>query len=597
MAAVTDDATAGTHPLISVIITSFNYAHYISESIASVLSQDFQDLELIVIDNASTDATDEVVSGFAADPRLRYIKNETNIGLTANHNRALGLARGDYIVFVSADDRLLPGHLRRTFDYLQAHPRTDMVYTGVVFINGNSFPFGIRGMSGQLPVDYDGGRNEFVAQLAEGCYIAMPGMLVRRSLYDELGPFEDIRAADYEIGVRWAAAGKHFAYLRMPSVCIRLHKPQASGASYVADGGDLLDFLRILEKFIIPENAGLLQGFTRAIRRHIALRRNYYGQTLGGSVPDAVAARIDAISQRLDQVPHMRPSQELGGRPLISVVMRVETLPQLLNSLGSLAAQENAPPWEAIVVGEGGPDLGPLLQSRPNAEKIRYVRLDTPGPALARHTGVRLAAGRIITYLDPGNTFGPQHLARLAAAFDGGALVVRSNVRLLVSETRDGTPNTLVSETPVTGLFRATEDDDRDFVAATVPFDAIAHSAGTLERVGPIRLDLPTAEGWEYWLRLRQLGVVYNAESSVDVRVIRQRVLPHPSYLAIAQSLHQAYVAPPNSPLTARRAAHLRSVAEHLQRGQAAIGDTTRAIEVLATLLGIENGVATRTPT
>src|SRR5665213_3484436 len=171
-------------PLISVIITSYNYAHYLGESVSSVLMQDVPNLELIVVDNASTDTTDEVIARFSGDSRLRYYKNATNIGLAQNHNRGLELARGAFILFVSADDRLLPGHLRRCLDYLEAHPAIDMVYTGAIFIDANSRPFDVRHMGGQLPVDYDGGRNEFAAQLTEGCYVPWPSMLARRSLYD-----------------------------------------------------------------------------------------------------------------------------------------------------------------------------------------------------------------------------------------------------------------------------------------------------------------------------------------------------------------------------------------------------------------------------
>ena len=590
------DSGAPERPLVSVIVTSYNYAHYIGEAIASVLSQDFPQLELIVVDNASTDNTDEVVAGFAADPRLRYIKNETNIGLTPNHNRGLSFARGDYIVFCSADDGLLPGHLRRSYDYLQAHPDIDMVYGGVVFMDAQSRPFGVRNMSGQLPVDYDGGRNEFAAQLAEGCYVPWPSMLARRRLFDELGPLELLTAADYEITVRWAAAGKRFGYVRTPSVSIRLHGPQASGTSYVAEGGDLTDYLAILEKYVVPENAGRLQGFTNAIARHVAWRADFFRQSSGAPTPVAIAERVDAITRSLAEVPQLPLTADLQGAPLISVVLRVETIPQLLVSLESLAAQQNAPAWEAVVVGEAGNDLGPLLRSRPYGDRVRFVRLDERGHAgAARNAGIRLAAGRIITYLEAGNTFGPHHLAQLAALFEAGAQVVRSNVRLLLDETRDGTPNTLLRETPVAGLFRGLEDDERDFVAPAVPVDAIAHRAGTVEHTGSFRADIPACEVWEYWLRLRRFAPVFNAEASIDVRVIRQRILPDPVFLSIAQSLHHAYAAQPGSPLAARRAVYLQAIAERIQSGAAAIADDMKAVEVLATLLGIENAVMTAT--
>jgi glycosyltransferase involved in cell wall biosynthesis len=83
-----DSAPAqGERPLISVIITSYNYAHYLSESISSVLTQNVNDIELIVVDNASTDNTDEIVAAFSSDPRLHYYKNATNIGLTPRLHR------------------------------------------------------------------------------------------------------------------------------------------------------------------------------------------------------------------------------------------------------------------------------------------------------------------------------------------------------------------------------------------------------------------------------------------------------------------------------------------------------------------------------
>jgi glycosyltransferase involved in cell wall biosynthesis len=590
--------TAGERPLVSVIITSYNYARYIAESISSVLDQDFPSFEVIVVDNASSDETDDVVAGFLGDPRLRYVKNDANIGLTPNHNRGLRLARGDYIVFCSADDRLLPGHVRRTFDYLRAHPATDMVYGGVVFIDAESRPYHVRNMNGQLPVDYDGGRNEFAALLAMGCYIASPSMLVRRRLFDELGPFDEtLTAADFDLTLRWAAAGKRFAYLRTPSVAIRLHPPQASGVAYVAGGRDLTDFLATVENFAVPENAGRMQGAINAVAKHLGERADLYRRASGNPLPAELADRVEALRQQLARLPVLRPSEELKGNPSISVIVRVETIPQLINSLGSLAAQHQPPPWEAIVVGEGGPDLGPLLRSLPYADRVRFVRLDQGGfPGAARNLGIQLAGGRIVTYLEPGNWFGPNHLTQLAAAFDAGALVVRSNATVLLDDTHDGSPNTLIRETPVAGLVRGTEDDDRDLVAASIPVDAIAHVLGTLERAGPFRPDLPVGDAWEYWLRLRQLGVVYNPEGVVGVRIIRQRVVPPAAYLGLAQSIHHAYGAPPDSPLAVRRAVYVQRVAELIAQGAAAVADDVQAVGALAAVLGLENAVAGRQP-
>ena len=86
-----------TPPLISIVIANYNYAHFIPKAIESVLSQDDPNFELIVVDNASTDTSWEVIGSYVAvDERLRAFRNESNIGIVRNHNRGLREARGSY---------------------------------------------------------------------------------------------------------------------------------------------------------------------------------------------------------------------------------------------------------------------------------------------------------------------------------------------------------------------------------------------------------------------------------------------------------------------------------------------------------------------
>ncbi|QOG11500.1 glycosyltransferase family 2 protein [Arcobacter sp. FWKO B] len=95
------------NPKVSVLIPSFNYANYIQEAIDSILAQTFQDFELIVLDNASTDNTKEIVEKYIEkDSRIRLIVNDVNIGMYRNYNKALLIANGEYIKFVNADDKL-----------------------------------------------------------------------------------------------------------------------------------------------------------------------------------------------------------------------------------------------------------------------------------------------------------------------------------------------------------------------------------------------------------------------------------------------------------------------------------------------------------
>lgn len=97
-------------PMISVIIPTYNRAHCINDAIESVLKQSFQDFEIIVIDDASTDNTEQVVSNLCSD-KIKYIKQEINKGGGAARNRGIQESRGEYIAFLDSDDSWSPGYL------------------------------------------------------------------------------------------------------------------------------------------------------------------------------------------------------------------------------------------------------------------------------------------------------------------------------------------------------------------------------------------------------------------------------------------------------------------------------------------------------
>lgn len=104
------DAASG--PLITIAIPTFNRASWLKECVLSVLSQTYQHFEVVVSDNASTDETPDILKQFV-DKRLRVKRQEANIGLFPNWNACLAEARGDYIIFVSDDDRVEPWLLER----------------------------------------------------------------------------------------------------------------------------------------------------------------------------------------------------------------------------------------------------------------------------------------------------------------------------------------------------------------------------------------------------------------------------------------------------------------------------------------------------
>lgn len=104
--------------LVSVIMPSYNTAKFISETINSVLSQTYQNFELIIVDDCSTDNTDEIVSGFS-DERIIYIKNEKNSGAAVSRNRALREAKGKWIAFLDSDDLWEKDKLQKQIAFME----------------------------------------------------------------------------------------------------------------------------------------------------------------------------------------------------------------------------------------------------------------------------------------------------------------------------------------------------------------------------------------------------------------------------------------------------------------------------------------------
>lgn len=105
--------------LVSVIMPSYNTANYIATSIESVQRQTYTNWELIIVDDCSTDNTDEVVRPLLSDTRIRYLKNEKNSGAAVSRNRALREARGKWIAFLDSDDLWMPKKLEKQVSFME----------------------------------------------------------------------------------------------------------------------------------------------------------------------------------------------------------------------------------------------------------------------------------------------------------------------------------------------------------------------------------------------------------------------------------------------------------------------------------------------
>lgn len=172
---------------VSVVIPTFNRAHVVDQAIGSVLGQTYQNLEVIVVDDASTDHTEEVVKAFG-DSRVHYFRHEQNRGAPWARNSGAEVARGEYFAFLDSDDRWFPELLERQLAALiEFSPAVGMICCGMIRTDGESRRVVIPAARS---LTFDG-------NLIDGVGICTSSFLVRRAAFQNIGGF-DVRFSSFQ---------------------------------------------------------------------------------------------------------------------------------------------------------------------------------------------------------------------------------------------------------------------------------------------------------------------------------------------------------------------------------------------------------------
>lgn len=136
-------------PKISVVMPTYNRAGLVRHAIQSIVDQTFNDWELVIIDDGSTDETENVVKLYLKDKRIRYFKNKTNKGISYSRNRGNKLAKADIIVVQDSDDMSLPDRLERINEWFEQNPKTDFLYHWF-YVRAMDGRFGARAIHREL---------------------------------------------------------------------------------------------------------------------------------------------------------------------------------------------------------------------------------------------------------------------------------------------------------------------------------------------------------------------------------------------------------------------------------------------------------------
>lgn len=184
--------------LVSVIIPTYNCAHFLPDSLGSVLSQTYDFYEIIVVDDGSTDNSKEVLNPFMQ--KIKYIKLEQNRGLPAARNVGIQSAQGKYIAFLDADDLWLPEKLQADMEHFDKHPDIGMVYSKQINIDEKGYA--LDGCpKRRLPYG-----NIFIQLFSEQNFIIASSVVVRKDVFVTTGLFDEqlFNCQDWDMWLRIA---------------------------------------------------------------------------------------------------------------------------------------------------------------------------------------------------------------------------------------------------------------------------------------------------------------------------------------------------------------------------------------------------------
>lgn len=189
-------------PMVSVVVTTYNYGRFLPFALDSVLEQTFDDLEVIVIDDGSTDNTQQVIQPYLRDRRVRYFLRN-HLGVVTAKNTGIKLARGPYVAFLDADDIWMPAKLERQLELFQADPELGVVYTRRQLIDEEGHE-----LVHEQPKFY---RGMVLEPLFRTNFVCFSSALVARRVFDTVGLLNLAYAPseDYDL---WLQIARHFRF-------------------------------------------------------------------------------------------------------------------------------------------------------------------------------------------------------------------------------------------------------------------------------------------------------------------------------------------------------------------------------------------------
>ncbi len=254
-----DGVTARPAPLVSIVVPVFNGARYLRESLDSLLRQSYSPVEILVLDDASTDETPVILEGYG--DRIRVIRQASNRGIYANANDGIAVAKGEYVAVYHADDVYEPRIVEREVAFLEAHREAGAVFCLDVLVDEENREYGRlvlpRALAGRPVLDYAGVLDGLLRH--KNRFLMCPGAMVRASVYREVGVYDQARYRNTSDLEMWLRIARHHPLGLLEEHLFRYrHFPLQSSRRYHRLRTTPENFFGIVDEYLAADGRALV---------------------------------------------------------------------------------------------------------------------------------------------------------------------------------------------------------------------------------------------------------------------------------------------------------------------------------------------------
>ncbi len=254
-----------SNPLVSIIVPCYNFAHFIGETLDSLLAQSYQNWECIIVDDGSKDNSREVCAAYVAKDNRFIYHYQDNLGLPGARNTGIRISKGEYLQFLDSDDLLEVDKIRLQVAHFLENPKADFVYSDLMYFpdgNVNALRYTSDGINRPWALTKNGNGIDLLKYLIISSVILVPMPLIKKSSLKGMLFKTDLRSCeDWYFWLSCCQLNLRFEYVNKPNMrcLIRLH-PTSMTKNRTTMLTSMIEVRDLIDEFDIPDDLRTLNA-------------------------------------------------------------------------------------------------------------------------------------------------------------------------------------------------------------------------------------------------------------------------------------------------------------------------------------------------